>query len=90
MVEMMRESRERLIDGCTASTLGRAVLREADKARALQTPETARREMRIQLIEMADAFDSMGHRLGGDGATALEDDCGALRRFVRQELHLDS
>lgn len=90
MTEMMRESRERLIDGCTASPIGRAALQAADKAHKLQTPESARQELHIQLIEIADAFDSMGHRLGGDGATQLENDCGALRRFVREELHIDS
>jgi hypothetical protein len=90
VMETTSPSREHLINDCAVSPVGRAALKCADKAGALQTPETARQELHIQLIELADAYDSMGHHLGGDGGTQLDNDCLALRKFVRQELRMDS
>ncbi|MGC1176806.1 MAG: hypothetical protein WA843_01940 [Candidatus Saccharimonadales bacterium] len=74
---------ESLINGCTATPIGRAALRLANEKGCLVDSLALRRELRTQIIEIADAYDSMDHRIGPMGGTDVQNDCQALWELVR-------
>ncbi len=49
------------------------------------TSERIRKEFHVQLIELADQFDSHDHQHSPDGrGTELQDDCQAVRQLARE------
>ncbi len=83
MVETLKPDHNPLIDECTFTAVGKAALIAADEKGALSDSAALRQEFLIQLIEMADAYDSMDHRIGPAGGSELQNDCQTLREFVR-------
>ncbi len=82
MSETIPNSREHFIEECAITPVGRTALSLASERGALETPEALKTEFRTQLIEIADAFDSMDHRITPMGSE-LQDDCHAVRELIR-------
>jgi hypothetical protein len=66
---------------CSGTVIGQTAVRLALEAGAADNPEALRRELAIHLIDIANALDSLDHRLFGQ--TAVQDDCQAVRGLAR-------